>query len=109
MRGRAFTEDRARDSLENLLFGLCRFYELTGRYPDFVVVRAWAGSAVTGRFNGETKSAVGAVQCIAAVTRNPTPPTTTTTAAGGWLRFQGTAVLGPAPHRAAAAAGGIPI
>ena len=41
VRGRAFTEDRARDSLENLLFGLCRFYELTGRYPDFVVVRAW--------------------------------------------------------------------
>lgn len=43
MRGRAFTEDRARDSLENLLFGLCRFYELTGRYPDFVVVRGACG------------------------------------------------------------------
>lgn len=31
-------QDRARDSFENLLFGLCRFYELTGRYPDFIVV-----------------------------------------------------------------------
>jgi hypothetical protein len=27
-------QDRARDSFENLLFSLCRFYELTGRYPD---------------------------------------------------------------------------
>lgn len=34
----AFMQDRARDSLENLLFGLCRFYELVGRYPEFVVV-----------------------------------------------------------------------
>ncbi len=46
VRGRAFTEDRARDSLENLLFGLCRFYELTGRYPDFVVVRCWVACAL---------------------------------------------------------------
>ncbi|KAL4857565.1 U2 small nuclear ribonucleoprotein B'' [Chlorella vulgaris] len=30
--------DRARDSFENLLFGLCRFYELSGRYPDFITV-----------------------------------------------------------------------
>ncbi|KAI3430725.1 hypothetical protein D9Q98_005311 [Chlorella vulgaris] len=38
VRERAFTEDRARDSFENLLFGLCRFYELSGRYPDFITV-----------------------------------------------------------------------
>ncbi|KAL4420761.1 hypothetical protein ABPG75_010417 [Micractinium tetrahymenae] len=38
VRERAFTEDKARDSFENLLFGLCRFYELTGRYPEFIVV-----------------------------------------------------------------------
>ncbi|KAL4451325.1 hypothetical protein ABPG77_009397 [Micractinium sp. CCAP 211/92] len=38
VRDRAFTEDKARDSFENLLFGLCRFYELTGRYPEFIVV-----------------------------------------------------------------------
>ena len=34
----AVLQDKARDSFENLLFGLCRFYELTGRYPEFVVV-----------------------------------------------------------------------
>eukprot|EP00887_Chlorella_sp_A99_P007325 scaffold2.g7325.t1 len=34
VRTHAFTEDHARDSLENLLFSLCRFYELTGRFPD---------------------------------------------------------------------------
>jgi hypothetical protein len=38
VRERAFTEDHARDSFENLLFGLCRFYELTGHYPASVVV-----------------------------------------------------------------------
>lgn len=31
-------QDRARDSFENLLFGLCRFFELTGRFPEFIVV-----------------------------------------------------------------------
>lgn len=30
VRERTFTEDHARDSFENMLFGLCRFYELTG-------------------------------------------------------------------------------
>ncbi len=30
VRGRAFTENFARDSFENLLFSLCRFNELTG-------------------------------------------------------------------------------
>lgn len=30
VRDRTFTEDHARDSYENLMFGLCRFYELTG-------------------------------------------------------------------------------
>jgi hypothetical protein len=38
VRARAFTEERARDSFENLLFGLCRFRELTGGYPERVVV-----------------------------------------------------------------------
>ena len=36
--GRTFTEEHARDSFENLLFGLCRFYELTGHYPDQLTV-----------------------------------------------------------------------
>jgi len=38
IRARAYTEDHARDSLENLMFGLCRFYEVTGRYPERVTV-----------------------------------------------------------------------
>lgn len=38
VRDRAFTEEHARDSFENLLFSLCRFYELTGRYPESVTV-----------------------------------------------------------------------
>ena len=33
VRHRAFTENFARDSFENLLFSLCRFNELTGDYP----------------------------------------------------------------------------
>lgn len=31
VRERAFSEDHARDSFENVIFGLCRFYELTGK------------------------------------------------------------------------------
>jgi len=38
VRNRTFTEEHARDSFENLLFGLCRFYELTGHYPEHVTV-----------------------------------------------------------------------
>lgn len=38
MRSRAHTEEHARDSLENLLFSICRFKELTGDYPDEVTV-----------------------------------------------------------------------
>jgi hypothetical protein len=38
---RAETEDFARDSFENLLFGLFRFRELTGTLPDWVTVVGW--------------------------------------------------------------------
>lgn len=31
-------QEHARDSFENLLFGLCRFYELTGHFPDDLLV-----------------------------------------------------------------------
>ena len=31
-------QEHARDSFENLLFSLCRFYELTGHYPDHLLV-----------------------------------------------------------------------
>ena len=38
VRTRALTEDGARDSYENLLFAVCRFYEVVGRYPARVTV-----------------------------------------------------------------------
>jgi hypothetical protein len=38
VRSRSFTEEHARDSFENLLFSLCRFYELTGHYPEKITV-----------------------------------------------------------------------
>lgn len=38
VRWRTLTEEFARDSFENLLFSMCRFRELTGRYPTNVTV-----------------------------------------------------------------------
>ena len=35
---RVFLEEHARDSYENLLFSLCRFREVSGRYPEKVTV-----------------------------------------------------------------------
>lgn len=35
---RSFTEEYSRDSLENVLFSLCRFRELTGHYPNKMTV-----------------------------------------------------------------------
>lgn len=40
--GRSITEEFARDSFENLLFGLCRFKECTGRYPEHASFVSWA-------------------------------------------------------------------
>jgi hypothetical protein len=42
---RATTEEFARDSFENLLFGVCRFRECAGRYPDTVTVVSWGFKA----------------------------------------------------------------
>ncbi len=39
---RATTEEFSLDSFLNLLYGLCRFYEATGRYAERVVVVGWA-------------------------------------------------------------------
>ena len=39
---RATVEEFARDSFENLLFGVCRFFELTGRAPRLVTVVGWS-------------------------------------------------------------------
>jgi len=38
VRVRATTEEYARDSFENLLFSICRFREITGRFPDQVTL-----------------------------------------------------------------------
>jgi hypothetical protein len=42
VRPRALTEEFARDSFENLLFGVCRFKEYTGGYPAQVTLVGWA-------------------------------------------------------------------
>jgi hypothetical protein len=41
-RDRATTEEFGRDSLENILFGLARFRECTGRYPASMQMVGWA-------------------------------------------------------------------
>jgi hypothetical protein len=38
---RAITEEFARDSFENLLFGICRFREYAGGYPRHVTLVSW--------------------------------------------------------------------
>lgn len=38
---RTSTEDYARDSIDNLLFGIGRFYECVGRFPEQVTVVSW--------------------------------------------------------------------
>lgn len=43
--GRMATEEFARDSYENLLFGICRFLQLTGHTPRLVTVVSWAFKA----------------------------------------------------------------
>lgn len=42
VKGRATTEEFARDSFENLLFSICRFYECTKKFPDKITVVSWA-------------------------------------------------------------------
>lgn len=41
VRSRSTTEEYARDSFENLLFGICRFFECTARFPRTVRVVSW--------------------------------------------------------------------
>jgi hypothetical protein len=40
--GRTATEEFARDSFENLLFSVCRFFECVGRYPTKLTVVSWS-------------------------------------------------------------------
>ena len=42
VRGRAFTEEYARDSLENLAFGVGRFVQITGSKPADIIICGWA-------------------------------------------------------------------
>ena len=42
MRLRAVTEEFARDSFENLLFSICRFYEIVGKWPEQVTIVSWS-------------------------------------------------------------------
>ncbi|KXS14780.1 hypothetical protein M427DRAFT_99336 [Gonapodya prolifera JEL478] len=42
---RVVTEEHSRDSYENLLFGLCRFREVTGRYPRNVTIISYKHKA----------------------------------------------------------------
>lgn len=51
---RATTEEFATDSLQNLLFGICRFYECTGRTPEHVTVVSWAHKKDRFEFHRET-------------------------------------------------------
>jgi hypothetical protein len=41
VRLRAVTEEFARDSFENLLFSICRFFEIVGSWPRLVTVVGW--------------------------------------------------------------------
>ncbi|MBL8214097.1 MAG: hypothetical protein JNK87_25475 [Bryobacterales bacterium] len=51
---RATTEEFSLDSFLNLLYGLCRFREATGHYPDQVVVVGWAFKAARFEFHRST-------------------------------------------------------
>jgi hypothetical protein len=41
VRERAFVEEFARDSFENLLFGICRFHEVAGVMPEQLTMVSW--------------------------------------------------------------------
>lgn len=41
VKSRATTEEFARDSFENLIFSICRFYECTNRFPENITVIGW--------------------------------------------------------------------
>jgi hypothetical protein len=42
VRTRSTTEEFARDSFENLLFAICRFFECTARFPRQLTIVTWA-------------------------------------------------------------------
>lgn len=54
VRSRATTEDYARDSFENLLFGIARFRESTGHYPRCINLVGWEFKRERFDFHRET-------------------------------------------------------
>jgi len=72
VRARAYTEEHARDSFENLLFGLCRFYEVTGRYPKRVTVVSY--TLKERRFNEVHRAALRFPAARFAFVGTPVPP-----------------------------------
>lgn len=72
VRARAFTEEHARDSFENLLFGLCRFYEVTGRYPKRVTVVSY--TLKERRFKEVHRAALRFPEARFAFVGSPVPP-----------------------------------
>ncbi len=54
VRERATTEEYSLDSMLNLLYGLCRFRECTGRYPARLTVAGWAFKGARFDFHRET-------------------------------------------------------
>lgn len=51
---RTDVEEYARDSFENLQFGLCRFYQLFGKYPLSVAVVGWKFKSARFAFHAKT-------------------------------------------------------
>lgn len=41
VRNRSTTEEFARDTFENILFSICRYYECTGKYPEYIKSIGW--------------------------------------------------------------------
>lgn len=54
VRNRATTEEFSSDSFLNLLFGICRFRECTGRYPSRLSVAGWKFKEARFEFHRET-------------------------------------------------------
>ena len=57
VRDRAYLEDFARDSFENLLFGICRHREIAGRLPEQVTLVSWKFKRA--RFEDLHREAIG--------------------------------------------------
>lgn len=51
---RTVCEEYARDSFENLLFGICRFYQITGTYPWQITMVSWIFKEKRFDFHRET-------------------------------------------------------